>query len=65
LGYASLEQLRESDFVVLDPGHPFTYEKYATKGQNNGLENLLSLLEQEGFVRIQAIEHRLYVYQKS
>ncbi len=65
LGYASREHLLESEYVVLQPEHSYSYKKYATAGKDNGLENLLSLLEKKGYEEVAAVENRLSVYKRT
>ncbi len=65
LGYASREQLLESEYVVIDPQRASLNNKYATLGKDNGLENLLGLLHGMGYERVAAVENCLYIYRKS
>ncbi len=65
LGYASRNQLLGSEYVVMDPRRTHLRDKYATPGKDNGLQNLLVLLQRNGYERVAIVEECLYVYRKT
>lgn len=61
VGYATRAHVLESEYVVLDLTRTSPYRKYASSGQDNGLENLIKLLEQHGFEMWKEIEGTLLI----
>lgn len=60
--YCSREHLLETDYVVLKLSASSDYKKYATGGKNNGLENLVMLLEENGYREYDSLENVLVIY---
>lgn len=62
VGYASRSHLLEVEYVVLDLTRSSPYSKFATQGQENGLENLIGLLERNEFSLLEEIKELAAVY---
>lgn len=62
--YCSQEHLLEAEYVALKLSANSDYEKYATDGQENGLENLIKLLEANGFQPFRSLPNVLVIYHK-
>lgn len=62
--YCSREHLLEAEYVALKLSANSDYEKYATDGQDNGLENLIKLLEAHGFQPFRSLPNVLVIYHK-
>ena len=64
LRYTTRQHLLESEYVVIQVRDTGSYKKFATGGEENGLENLLALLERNGYVPFAQIDGLLVIYQK-
>ena len=64
LRYTTWQHLLETDYVVMNTVSLKEYSKYATGGQDNGLENLILLLEYYGYVPFAEIDGLMVIYQK-
>jgi len=64
IGYCSVEQLLDSDYVVLGVDTNSECQKFATDGLDNGYENLVRLLEENGFSVHSAVSRVLVIYQR-
>ncbi len=62
LRYCAQEHLLETEYVVLDPYAKSDFKPYETTVSGNGYENLLQLLEQEGYQLWQEFGDRLVIY---
>ncbi len=62
--YSSPQHLLETQYVVLHVSADGDYKQYAQDGENNGFENLVRLLEENGYVPYKSIEGILVIYQK-
>ena len=62
--YCSQEHLLEAEYVVLKLSANSDYKKYATGGKDNGFDNLVSLLEQNGYAQYTALDNVLVIYRK-
>ena len=51
--------------MVLKLSADSDYKKYTTGGKNNGLENLMSLLEENGYSRYTSLDGVLLIYSKT
>ena len=65
IGYASLEHLLASEYVVIDLTYESEFEKYATGGMDNGYPNLIRLLHREGYKLYGTLENNLLIFQKT
>ena len=59
--YCSLQHLLECQYIVLDLASVGDYENYASEGEN-GLENLMLLLESSGYTPYKTLENTLKIY---
>ena len=59
--YCSLQHLLECQYIVLDLALWGDYENYASEGEN-GLENLMLLLESSGYTPYKTLESTLKIY---
>lgn len=64
VNYASKEHLLETEYVVLKMNANSECRKYATKGKENGFENLTRLLEDNGYVEYNTLDDILVIYRK-
>lgn len=62
--YCSLEHLLETQYVVLKISADSDFKKFAANGENNGFENLVNLLEENGYEPYKSIEDTLVIYRK-
>ena len=62
--YCSREHLLEAEYVVLVLSANGDYKRYATRGTDNGLENLVQLLEYNGYTEYEAINDVLIILHK-
>ena len=60
--YCSWEHLLSTDYVVLQVSAVGAYQKYATSGQDNGLDNLLKLLEENGYSEYERLDGIVLIY---
>lgn len=63
--YCSKEHLLETEYVVLKVGSDSECSEYATDGKDNGYENLVKLLEDNGYRKYGAVNNVLVIYHKS
>lgn len=63
--YCSKEHLLQTEYVVLKVSSSADFKKYATGGQNNGYENLVKLLEENGYSRYSNYGEILVIYHKA
>jgi len=63
--YCSEEHLLQTQYVVLSLKDSGSYKKYATADKKNGMEALLRLLENQGYVEYAALEEILVIYRKT
>ena len=64
LRYTTREHLLETDYIVMNIVSRKEYDKYATGGKDNGFENLLTILERNGYIPFAQIEGLILIYQK-
>lgn len=62
--YCSEAHLLETTYVVLRPSAGNDYKKYATGGKANGFENLIALLEENGYSEYTSLDNVLVIYKK-
>ena len=62
--YSSPQHLLETQYVVLHVSADGDYKQYAQDGENNGFENLVRLLEENGYTQYRSVENVLVIYQK-
>lgn len=62
--YSSTEHMLETEYVVLKLSANNDYKKYATDNQDNGFENLVKLLEENGYSEYASLDHVLVIYHK-
>ena len=60
--YCSEEHLLDSDYIVLNPCAVDEYALYATEGKEDGFEQLVRLLEANGYEEYQSVENALVIY---
>lgn len=63
--YCSQEHLLETEYIVLDLSAGNDYKKYAVSGQDNGLDNLIKLLEENGYRQYASLDNELVIYHKA
>lgn len=63
--YCTKAHLLETEYVVLKVSSSGDYKKYNTGGKTNGYENLVALLEKEGYVLHSNYGKTLEVYRKA
>lgn len=61
--YASKEHLLSTDYVILKESYTAEFKKYETDGEN-GYENLVALLEENGYVPYHSFQDAVVIYQK-
>ena len=64
LRYTTWQHLMESEYVAIQLRDTGSCKKFATGGEDNGMENLMVLLEYFGYVPFAQIEGELVIYQK-
>ena len=64
LRYCSREHLLETEYVALKISATNDYKKYATGGKNNGFDNLVKLLEENGYSQYAKLDGILVIYRK-
>ena len=62
--YCSKEHLLETEYVVLKLSASSDYKKYATGGKDNGFDNLVKLLEKNGYTEYESLNDVLVIYHK-
>lgn len=62
--YCSQEHLLETEYVVLDVSENNSYKKYATDGKNNGYENLIELLKDNGYLEYESFKDAIVIWHK-
>ena len=62
--YCSLEHMLETQYVVLKISADSDFKKYAVNEEGNGFENLVNLLEENGYEPYMSIEDILVIYRK-
>lgn len=62
--YSSPQHLLETQYVVLHVSADGDYKQYAQDGENDGFENLVRLLEKNGYTQYRSVENVLVIYQK-
>ena len=62
--YSSKEHLLETEYVVLNVSSTSDYKKYATGGKENGFENLVKLLEKNGYTEYASLEDVVVIYRR-
>ena len=62
--YCSKEHLLEAEYVVLKLSASSDYKKYATGGKDNGLDNLVKLLEKNGYLEYASLDNVLVIYHR-
>ena len=65
LRYTTREHLLESEYVVMNIVSRKEYSKYATGGKDNGLENLISILERNGYALFAQIDGLMVIYRQT
>ena len=62
--YCSEAHLLETKYVVLRPSASNDYKKYAIGSNANGLDNLIALLEENGYSEYTSLDNVLVIYKK-
>lgn len=62
--YCSLEHMLETQYVVLKLSADSDFKKYAVNEDGDGFENLVNLLEENGYEPYMSIEDILVIYRK-
>ena len=62
--YCSQEHLLETEYVVLKLSASSDYKKYATGGKDNGFDNLVALLKENGYTEYESLDNVLVIYHK-
>ncbi len=62
--YASLEHLLESEYVALNVTAKNEFRKYADNGKENGFDNIVTLLTENGYELYAELEKILVIYKK-
>ena len=62
--YSSPEHMLETQYVVLKISADSDFKKYAVNEDGNGFENLVNLLEENGYAPYKSIEGLLVIYRK-
>lgn len=63
--YTSRTHLLESEYIVLNVNGRGEFKKFETDGKDNGLENLLAILEANGYELFAELEGILVIYRQS
>ena len=61
---SSKKHMLETEFIVMDTQSAGEYTKYASPGKDDGLENLLVLLENHGYREYGRLDNVLVIYRK-
>ncbi len=62
--YCSAEHLLSAEYIVLDLSSDSDYQKYASGGRDNGLDNLTELLEANGYEEYERLDSVLAIYRR-
>lgn len=62
--YTTKAHLLSTEYVVLDITSTSDYNKYDSGGKENGFENLVKLLEDNGYKEFLSVEHVLIIYHR-
>lgn len=62
--YCSLEHMLKTQYVVLRISADSDFKMYAVNGEGNGFENLVNLLEENGYEPYKSIGDTLVIYRK-
>ncbi len=62
--YCTQAHLLETDYVVVSLSGKADCSRYATQGKENGVENLIAMLEKKGYTLYNTVENVLVIYQK-
>ena len=62
--YCSRAHMLETEYIVLNVTSTADYRKYATGGKENGFDNLVKLLERNGYTPYRSLENVLVIYHK-
>ncbi len=62
--YCSQKHLLETEYIVLELSANSDYKRYATGGKDNGLDNLIALLERNGYRKYTSLDNVLVIYHK-
>lgn len=65
LRYCSQAHLLETEYVVLQRSATSEYKQYATAGKTNGYDNLVKLLEDNGYYINGSVDNELVIYRKT
>lgn len=65
LRYTTREHLLESEYVVISVTDRSSFKKFASNGQENGLENLLLLLDENEYELFAEIDGVLQIYRRT
>lgn len=63
--YCSPEHILETQYVVLKTSTDGDFKQYAANGEGSGFENLVNLLEENGYAPYKSIEGTLVIYRKN
>ncbi|MBQ3503330.1 MAG: DUF2079 domain-containing protein [Oscillospiraceae bacterium] len=63
--YCSRDHLLETEYVVLRISANSDYKKYSTGGEENGFDNLVRLLQENGYGEYALLDNVLVIYQKA
>ena len=63
--YSSTAHMLETEYVVLDVSAEDDFRKYASDSGNDGYENFVKLLEENGYTPFREIENVLLIYRKT
>lgn len=64
MNYTTQEHILASEYVVLNPSQHNEFQNFTTNNSQDGLSNLITLLEANGFIKIKSVKNRLLIYQK-
>ena len=63
--YCSKEHLLEAEYIVLKLDANSEYKKYETEGKDNGFDNLIKLLLENGYAEYASLNNVLVIYSQS
>ena len=63
--HCSREHILETEYIVLSLTSLNDYKKYESHGKDNGLENLIRMIENSGYTVYDAVENVLIIYRKT